>query len=339
MNGIAGLEEMQGRLDAFFAQELPGAEPRVANLVNLSVGRSRENWSFDLHWREGGTERGEPLMLRRDPLGGLVETDRGREFAILRALERTGVPAPAARWLDAEGRWFQRPSLIMRREPGTVDYYILNNAALPLEDRLRLAEGFCDLLAQVHLVRWRGTELETLFSDPGEGAAMAQMDQWEQVLRQDQLEPYPEIDLAVQWLRSTAPRSQATVLVHSDYKPGNVLVDGGRIGALLDWELAHLGDPIEDVGWITQPLRRREHMIEGSWGEEQILERYQRATGFAVDGDAIRWWHAFAGFRTAVMQVSGLRSFLEGRAQESYRPTARVLRSLLRATVLSGTGS
>ena len=119
----------------------------MANLHNHSVGRSRENWSFDLAWRSNRSATEEPLMLRRDPVGGLVETDRRREFAILQALQGSGVPAPAARWLDAEGHWFGRPSLIMRREPGTVDYHILNNQALPLADRLRLAEGFCDLLS------------------------------------------------------------------------------------------------------------------------------------------------------------------------------------------------
>lgn len=327
---LAQLAAMQALLDSFFADQLPGQEPVVRNLVNLSLGRSRENWSFDLSWNDGGA-REEPLVLRRDPLGGLVETDRGREFAILTALESTGVPAPAPRWLDAGGRWFGRPTLIMRREPGTVDYYVLNNPELALPERVRLAEGLCDLLAQVHLVEWRGTELERLFKDPGPEAALAQVEEWEAVLRADQLEPYPEIDLAIQWLRAEAPRSQATVLVHSDYKPGNVLIDGGRIGALLDWELAHLGDPMEDLGWVTQPLRRREHIIEGAWGEAEILERYQRATNFTADTNSLRWWHVFAGFRTAVMQVSGLRSFLEGRAAESYRPTARVLRSLLRA--------
>jgi len=328
---VAELEAMQARLDAFFADQLPGAEPRVSNLVNLSVGRSRENWSFDLSWRSDGSDRQEPLMLRRDPLGGLVETDRSREFAILRALQSTGVPAPAARWLDAGGRWFERPSLIMRREPGVVDYFILNNEALPLEDRVRLAEGFCDLLAQVHQVEWRSTDLERLFSDPGAQAALAQVDEWERVLREDQREPYPEIDLAVQWLRASAPRSQATVLVHSDYKPGNVLVDGGRSGALLDWELAHLGEPMDAVGWITPPLRRGGNRIPDAWGENKVTGRYEGVPGFTADPGSLRWGNVVASFRTVVMQVSGLRSFLEGRAEESYRPTARVLRTLMRA--------
>ncbi len=104
-----------------------------------------------------------------------------------------------------------------------------------------------------------------------------------------------------------------------------------RIVALLDWELAHLGDPMEDLGWITQPLRTREHLIDGAWEREQLFARYERATGRAVDLDAVRWWNVFSSFKTAVMQTSGLRSFVEGRCDEPYRPTAPVLRALLDA--------
>ena len=321
-------EEMLERLRTFFASEFPDGRPEVSNLLNTSLGRSRENWSFDLAWHDEGRERLEPLMLRRDPLGGLVETERSKEFAILRALEAASVPAPAGRWLDAAGNWFERPSLIMRREPGTCDYYVLNGS-LPLEERVALAEQFCDLLAQVHSVDWRGSELAHIFSDPGANAALAELDQWEAVLRADQREPYPEVDLAIQWMRTAAPTAQATVLVHGDYKPGNILLEGTRLVALLDWELAHLGDPMEDVGWVTQPLRRREHIIPGAWEESQIFDRYQKATGFTVHEEDVRWWQVFATLRTAVMQVSGLRSFLDGRSEQSYRPTAKVLRSLL----------
>jgi aminoglycoside phosphotransferase (APT) family kinase protein len=323
-------DHMRARLQAFFAEQLASASPRITNLVKTSIGRSRENWSFDLVRRDQDTggELREPLMLRRDPEGGLVETERSREFAILRALEGASVPAPPARWLDAEGKWFGRPSLIMRREPGECDYYVLNGSR-PLGERLALARQFCDLLAQVHLVDWRSTQLADIFEDPGERAAVAELDQWEATLRSDQPEPYPELELVLQWLRASPPRAQATVLVHGDFKPGNILLEGTRIVALLDWELAHLGDPMEDLGWVTQPLRRREHIIPGEWEDAQIFDRYQRATGFTVDEAHVRWWNVFATFRTAVMQVSGLRSFLEGRSEEPYRPTARVLRTLL----------
>lgn len=321
-------EQMRGNLQAFFDEQLPKGTPEISDLVKTSIGRSRENWSFDLVSRDGRGETREPLMLRRDPLGGLVDTERSKEFAILRALEGTSVPTPAARWLDADGKWFGRPSLVMHREPGACEYYVLSGTR-PLHERLGLAQQFCDLLAQVHLVDWKATQLAEIFHDPGEGASLAELDFWEATLRRDQREAYPELELAIQWLRNAPPPAQATVLVHGDFKPGNVLLEGTRIVALLDWELAHLGDPMEDLGWVTQPLRRREHIIPGAWEDAQLFDRYQGATGFNVDPTSVRWWNVFATFRTAVMQISGLRSFMEGRAEESYRPTARVLRALL----------
>jgi aminoglycoside phosphotransferase (APT) family kinase protein len=121
------------------------------------------------------------------------------------------------------------------------------------------------------------------------------------------------------------------VLVHADFKPGNILLDGDRITALLDWELAHLGDPLEDLGWVTQPLRTREHLIPGSWEREDLIAHYAAVRSVEVDPAALAWWNAFASFKTAVMQVSGLRAFLDGRSETLYRPHPKVLRALLDA--------
>lgn len=320
---------MRQALEAFVAAVSPGNTPVVENLRDASGGgRSKQNWSFDLCWDGGG--RREHLILRRDPEGGLVQTDRSLEFGLLRALESTPVPSPAVRWLDADGKWFGRPSLIMDRLPGRSEYRILNGT-LPLAARAVLAFDLCRLLVTVHGVDWSAPEFVGIVSDPGEHAAVAELDRWEKVLRRDQMEAYPEIDLAIVRLRYRAPLSPKRVLVHGDFKPGNVLLEGTTITALLDWELAHVGDPMEDLGWMTQPLRRREHLIEGAWEEPQLLGAYEAATGRKVDTAAVRWWAAFATLRTAVMQVSGLRSYLEGSILQPYRPTRKVLTSLLDA--------
>lgn len=321
-------EDVLRRLEAFFDHELPGASPRVSGLVKTSMGRSRQNWVFDLAWDTDGTERSEQLILRSDPVGGLVSTDRAVEFAVLRALESTDLPSPAARWLDPDGSWFARPSLIMRRAAGTCDYYVLNGSR-PLLERVDIARQICDLLVTLHGTDWRSTGLGDVLSEPHEAPSAVEVARWEEVLRRDQVEPYPEIDLALEWLKATAPVAARTVLVHGDYKPGNMLIEGGRVTALLDWELAHLGDPLEDLGWVTQPLRRREHIIAGAWEDHDLLERYQRLSGFSTPAESVRWWGIFATFRTAVMQVTGLSSFLGGRSDESYRPTTGVLRTLL----------
>ena len=318
------------QLYAFLGSQVDLPSPRIVDLSRPSLGRSREQWLFDAVWPTGDGEEREPLILRRDPLGGLVETERAQEFNLLKALEESGVPSPKVRWLDASGTWFGRPSLIMHRERGASDYFILNGER-PLEVRVDLAGQLCDLLASVHQVDWKALGVDSVLEDPGPWASRAELSRFVETLHEDELEPYPELELAIGWLAQHAPRSQATVLVHADYKPGNVLFEDDRIVALLDWELAHLGDPLEDLGWITQPLREREHLIPGAWERPQLIERYSAATGFDVDPGALRWWNVFSTFKTAVLQVSGLRSYLEGRSDESYRPTAKVLTTLLRS--------
>lgn len=323
-----GDAEMLAQLEGFLKTVLVESPPQVVDLMKATLGRSRENWLFDAVWQAGDEETREPLIVRRDPLGGLVESERRIEFALLRALEASSLPVPRARWLDATGEWLGRPSLIMNRESGASEYYVLNGDR-PLEERVALATQFCDLMAEVHLVDWEGLGIGEILKDPGKWASRGELDRFTEILHQDQLEAYPELELAIMWLRETAPPSEKTVLVHADFKPGNVLLEGTRVVALLDWELAHLGDPMEDLGWVTQPLREREHLIPGAWEPEQLIDRYRAKTGFDAAPESIRWWNVFSTFKTAVMQVSGLRAYLEGMAEEPYRPTAKVLTTLL----------
>lgn len=323
------VDEVRTQLHEFLQAQLPSQTLRIENLTRIGLGRSRENWAFDGVWSDSGEEVKAPLILRRDPEGGLVKTDRVQEFAVLRALGGSAA-APQALWLDALGRWLTRPSLVMRREAGSCDYRVLNGER-PIHERKLLAQRFCDLLAQVHEVKWRNSELASVLTDPGPRAGAKQVDDWVAILRRDELEPYPELELVSQWLRRNAPVSPETVLVHGDFKPGNILLDGLRIVGLLDWELAHLGDPMEDLGWVTQPLRTAEHLITGAWDRADLLGHYERVSGRLVLEESVSWWTVFAGFRTAVMQISGLRSFLEGRIDKPYGPTARVFTTLLEA--------
>ncbi|HZZ48112.1 MAG TPA: phosphotransferase family protein [Pseudonocardia sp.] len=321
------------RLRRFLAEQSGGCAGTITGLKRASSGRSRDNWLFDLTTTNGADAEGEPLILRTDPEGGLIDTDRAVEFAVLRSLERSALPTPVARWLDADGHTLGRPSLIMRRLPGTCDYRVLRDTDRPLDARVALARAFCELLCDVHRVDWRALGLTETLSDPGPAAARVELVRWAAVLRADQLEPWPELEFAIAVLGEYAPISTGTVLVHSDFKPGNILLDGDRVTALLDWELAHLGDPLEDLGWVTQPLRAGEHTIEEAWEAADLVEHYERTTGSKVDRRALAWWVTFSTFKTAVMQVSGLRAFVEGRADEPYRPTRRVLTTMLDAVL------
>jgi len=314
---------VRGALEAWLT-EVVGAPVAVGDLLRTSAGFSRENWVFDATW---GGER-HALIVRRDPVGSVLETDRRIETAVLGALETTDVPAPRLRWADLDGDRLGRPALIMDLVAGVCDGFVLNGGR-SVAERVRLAQRIYDHLASIHLVDWRAVGLGAVLEDPGAQAALRAADHWESQLRRVQLEPEPELTFVLHWLRAHAPSNTITTLVHGDFKPGNLLLDGDEVAAVLDWETAHLGDPHEDLGWVTNPLRAGEHRIIGAWEPDDLFERWSARTGMAVDRDAVRWWQVLANVKLAVIVLTGARAFVEGRLDRIHQAPVRIYRLLL----------
>lgn len=328
--GLDALEALESRLTDFVQHQLGDVRAlRLDGLTRTSGGLSREHWEFRARWQDPTGPRELALIARRDGLGGLLDTDRAVEFAVLRALASTDVPTPTVHWLDRDGTWLGRPSLVMERVEGTCDWMVLNGAR-PLPERLELARGFIDLLAAVQRVHWQDLGLAEVLGDPGHDAASAELARWEGELRRNQLEPMPELDLVLGWLRERAEPTMDAVLVHGDFKPGNALLHGTRIAALLDWETAHLGDPMEDLGWITNPVRAGEHQIVDSWERRAIVEAYTAATGRAVDDDVLTWWNVFSCWKLAVIVLTGVRAFVDGRLDRAHHSPTWLFRAMLR---------
>lgn len=301
-----------------------GEPVEIGRIHRTSAGFSRENWVFDATW--GG--RRHELIARRDPVGSVLATDRRVETAVLAAMTTTDVPVPRLRWVDLDGHRLGRPALIMDLVPGVCDGFVLNGP-LPLERRVDIAHELYDHLARIHLTDWRSLGLGDVLSDPGEKAACAVIDDWESQLRDVQLDPEPELTYVISWLREHAPMNERTVLVHGDFKPGNALLDDGVVSAVLDWETAHLGDPHEDLGWVTNPVRAREHRIEDVWEPRHLLDRWSAATGWDVDADAVHWWQVFANLKLSVIVLRGVNAFVCGRLDRVYHSPVRLYRVML----------
>ena len=152
-------------LTAFLARELGHTGARVVGLHRASQGLSRENWPFDLEYSEQGETKRLPLLLRRDPLGSVLETDRRVEYFILKGLEGSAVPVARVYLLDETGEATGRPSIVMERREGVCDYFALGGGTLglPLESRLQLAHDLCDTLAAIHAIDWRAAGIGELF--------------------------------------------------------------------------------------------------------------------------------------------------------------------------------
>jgi aminoglycoside phosphotransferase (APT) family kinase protein len=333
---VSASTDLSEALRQWVADEVGDPAAAISGVRRTSAGFSRENWVFDASWTEGGQSRQAALIARRDPEGSVLATDRKIETGVLRALQDTPVPSPRLRWVDLDGTRLGRPALVMDVAEGICDGFVLAGGT-PAEDRLRLAQELYDRLADIHLLDWQALGLADVLDDPGERAALVALEHWESELRRVQLEPEPELELVTHWLRSQAPENAVTTVVHGDFKAGNVLLVGdlmhdvgaATVSAVLDWETVHLGDPREDLGWVTNPLRAREHRVPGAWEPADLLARWIERTGLSAEPEAVHWWSVLANLKLSAIVLSGSRAFVDGRLDRVHQAPIGIYRLML----------
>lgn len=326
--------EFDAALEGFIRRRLGDVDGlRVSGEARATGGQSRENWPFDLFWEDGGQSHHRRLFLRRDPVGSVLETDRRVEYEVLRRLHDQPVRAPEVVWLDADGSELGRPSLVMIRYDGFNDHFVLEGGLSQFDEdsRAGIASQMVDLMIEIHALDWPGAGLDEVLAVPADPASAA-IDEWAAVIERQSLEPQPVLALVEQWLRRNRPAPGEIIVVHGDIKPGNVLLDGHRVQVLLDWETVHLGDPVEDVGWVTNPIRRREHQIPGRWEVDDLVSAYETRTGRTVDRATLRFWQVLANYKLAAIAMTGVRSFCDGRTQRVWTGAGLLAKVLLAQT-------
>jgi aminoglycoside phosphotransferase (APT) family kinase protein len=126
------------------------------------------------------------------------------------------------------------------------------------------------------------------------------------------------LNLAIRWLRCHLPEAQRIALVHGDYRTGNYLYGDDGIRAFLDWEMAHLGDPLEDVGWTAIRYWRYggTEKIGGVIDREEFFRLYEAAGGARIDREAVHFWEVLGNVKMAVISLTGARSFCDRRTHD-----------------------
>jgi aminoglycoside phosphotransferase (APT) family kinase protein len=153
-----------------------------------------------------------------------------------------------------------------------------------------------------------------------EHPAARELEYWAGVIDADALHPQPVAAAAVRWLRRhLPPPSPRLALVHGDYRSGNFLYDGeGAIRGVLDWEMAHIGDPLEDLAWSLDPLwgwpERR--LAGGLLPRDDAIALWQQASGLTVDRAAFRWWQVFASLKALAIWISSTEDFVNGESKD-----------------------
>jgi aminoglycoside phosphotransferase (APT) family kinase protein len=283
-----------------------GVPVDVVDLHRLSGGASRETWSFDAVSRDASGTR-HALVLRRDPSAAVAGSARATEFEVLRAAGAGGVAVPEVAYLlepdDGLGDGF----VMLRVEGETIPRRILRDDEYA-QARSSLTGQLAEQAALVHALPTTSLpELPVL-------GAREQLDQYRGII--DGIgEPRPAFELGLRRLAASAPDATEPALVHGDFRNGNLVVGPEGLRVLLDWELSHLGDPVEDLAWCCVRSWRfgNDDLPVGGFGTvDALLAAYEAAGGTTVEPDHLAWWEAFGTLKWGLICAIQAHTHLGG---------------------------
>lgn len=317
-------DEDQLRLAHYLDSTLNGAWGlRIANVALLHGGASRDTYSFDAYFEtnEGPTRRG--FVLRLDARGRLMDTERTLEYAAYRSVQGRGVPAPMPIAVVDDSNVLGAPFALVER---VEDAY----AASPFRPdpygrhSEEIGKDFFTILGRIAAIDPYDTELPGVVMTPAPDECWSrELEHWERVLSFDALEPHPIAEAAIRRLkRNTPPPPRHLSIVHGDFRHGNFLHNGrGRISAVLDWEMAHIGDPMEDLAWSLDPLwtNGKHDLAAGLLPRAHAIQLWEMASGLSFDPERFRWWSLFSAVKGLAIWASAARAYTDRKDMDPMR--------------------
>lgn len=309
------LNELKARLEAFLSERAGGGAV-VTGVRQLTGGASRETWSLDVEIASGPEAGKQALVLRAD-MGGNIHEEaltRAQEFGLLQAAHGAGVRVPRPRWLCTDVAVFGVPFFVMDRLEGeSVGRRVVREPALA-EARRLLPAQMGEQLARIHALR---PPDGLPAPKPGLSPALTAVEHSARQLHGID-EPHPVLELALRWLRRHAPATSTAVLVHGDFRIGNLMVGLDGLRGIFDWEFAHIGDLAEDLAWPCVRSWRfgQDHLRLGGIGDpEEFFSAYERYSGRQVDRAAVAYWEIIGNLRWGVGCMVQAQRHLSGQTR------------------------
>jgi len=309
------------RVAAYLASKMPhAADIAVDAMERISGGASRETYRFRARWSDDGGPHERRMILRRDPPASLIDTERRVEFEAYRAFRGSAVPVPEMLWLEEENGPLDHPFFIAEELAGfqAAPQMLFSgafDAVLP-----KVAQRKWTILGEIAKADPDALGLASVMEAPALDACWKrELDYWEAVFDRDQAEPLPITRAAIRWLRANPPPpAQKLSVVHGDYRTGNFLYDeSGEIHGVLDWEMAHLGDPLEDLAWGFNPVWSFGRGLAGGLiPQGDAVGIWERTSGLTADPAALHWWVLFNCVKGQAIWVGSAAAFIKGGNRE-----------------------
>jgi len=310
------LAELNSKLSIYLSEKWD-ASVEISDLARIPGGASRETYRLVVAFQNQGTLQRRHLIVRRDPETSLVESERSLEYNAYRAIYATDIPVPEQLFLEDDPKWLDQPFSIMVEITGC------QTEVAGLTDAQKLVIGYEKWSIMGKLASYDPIEFgfgEFMPIPTVTECAQNELNYWEQVITHDEIHPHPVARAAARWLRQNLPSAaQKLSVVHGDFRSGNFLLKPEEgIKAILDWEMCHVGDPLEDLAWSLDPV--------WSWQDTQLagrllprsraIEIWEEASGLKVDLKDFKWWQVFVSFKALALWISSSEEFITGNSKD-----------------------
>lgn len=293
------LLEVQSKLMPWLQNKMPHAQSlSISEMKVPEAGFSTDTFLFDMSWQEAGQQRSEGMVIRRPPqLPIWPDYDLGLQVDVMQYLQGTNVPVPKVHWMERDESILGTPFFIMNRIEGVIpsSFPLYHTYGIYLDaspaQRTQIWWAFLEALAKIHQLDWKSLGLSFLGAPKsGTGPVDQLLDYNESYLNWVNVDKksLPILEAALDWLKRNRYIPEHVTLCWGDSRLSNLIYSADfEVAAVLDWEMAYLGDPESDLGWAifldwANSDGSSISPLEGTPKREEIVQHYQELTGWKV---------------------------------------------------------
>jgi len=312
-------------LKPWFCRHLGVKDVEISDVSRHTEGWSWHTYTMTVFWIDPSTKETikQGFVVRREPEEGLIgHYDAQEQFDVHRAvIEYSEVPMPKLHWLEMDPSVLGNPFYVMDKVEGVVpvQWRGKDTTIFPSDDvRHDIGINFVEMLTKIHSIDYRGAGLEFLGApNSSDDSAIREITRWEALYENSFLMEVPYLRQVIGWLRNNIATSGRVGLCHGDYRIGNFMLKNNRIVAVFDWELSHIGDPVEDIAWSGLPLfRGRSPLLSQLLAKDEFFYRYKELTGLQIEEEVFYFWTVFGHLKAAAPHLRACRIFEEKKATD-----------------------
>ena len=307
------MESNNGLSNKFISyySSLVDKEISLLSFERIFGGASRETYKIRIKDQFNNEEK---LILRRTQESSLIETSQSTEYLAYSAYQDTSVPVPLMIDINEDQEILGAPFMLMQQLDGVAASPFTPNVYSPHEQKL--GEQFWSILGEIakkdiaddFINQFDNTEIGPCWKK--------ELDKWVGVIREDSISVEPILEAGIRKLYGNEPKeSKKKSLVHGDYRNGNFLFLEDRITGILDWEMAHIGEPLEDLAWALSPIWSWQDQEKPAYliARQEALSIWEKASGLVINENDLKWWELFACVKGMAIWISAGNEFKTGK--------------------------